>query len=255
MLIAGLVPGILVTITIMLTIFFLVWRHPGHAPDADGYTLRQKLASLKSAWSFILLFTMVTVVIYTGIATPTEASAVGALGAFLLAISRGTKPKKLVHAAYVTAEASCMIALIFLGAHVFVYFLTMTQTTQGLIDFLLNSGIPRLTILILVLLLYLVLGCFMDLIAMLILTVPIVVPLMDQLGYDPIWFAVITIVMGEVGVLTPPLGMNVFVISKYTRMPVADVFRGSFPHVIAHLLLVAVLVAFPALITWLPSTM
>lgn len=255
LLIAGLIPGILVTFTIMLTILFLVWRNPDHAPRAQGYSFKQKILVLKSAWAFIMLFSLVTVAIYTGIATPTEASALGALGAFLLALFRGATAKEIVSATYVTAETSCMIALIFLGAQVFVYFLTMTQTTQDLVSFFVNSGIPPLAILLLFLLLYLILGCFMDLIAMLILTVPIVVPLMDQLGYDPIWFAVMTIVMGEVGVLTPPLGMNVFVISKYTKMPVADVFRGSFPHVIAHLFLVGLLVAFPTLVTWLPSTM
>lgn len=148
-----------------------------------------------------------------------------------------------------------MIALIFLGAQIFGYFLTMTQATQGLVTWLVGSGLSDMQILIGILILYLILGCFMDLIAMLILTVPIITPLLQQLGYDPIWFAVLTIVMGEVGVLTPPLGINVFVISKYTGMPVGKIFRGSFPHVIAHLLLVALLVAFPALVLWLPSTM
>jgi TRAP-type C4-dicarboxylate transport system permease large subunit len=95
----------------------------------------------------------------------------------------------------------------------------------------------------------------MDLVAMLILTVPVIQPLMVQLGYDPIWFAVITIVMGEVGMVTPPLGMNVFVISKYTGMPVAEVFSGSVPHVIAHMIAVAILVLFPQIVLWLPYSM
>lgn len=255
LLIAGIVPGLLVVVTIMMTIFYLVWRHPDHAPRSRSYTLWEKITSLKSAWTFILLFTLVTVVIYVGIATPTEASALGALAAFCLALMRGATTKDFFHAIVVTAEASCMIAFIIVGAQVFGYFLTMTQATQNLISFLMGSGIPNWVILLAILVIYLILGCFMDLIAMLILTVPIISPLIGQLGYDPIWFAVITIVMGEVGMLTPPLGMNVFVISKYTRMPVADVFRGSYPHVVAHLILVAVLVLFPELVTWLPSTM
>ncbi|AJE49116.1 TRAP transporter large permease [Celeribacter indicus] len=255
LLIAGVVPGILVTLAIMLTILFLVWRNPEHAPAAQSYGWWEKIASLRHAWSFILLFSMVTVVIYTGVGTPTEASAMGALGAFLLALLRGTSFRQFVQAGVSTLEASCMIAMIFLGAQVFVYFLTMTQATQSLVGWLVDSQIPSLAILIAILAIYLILGCFMDLIAMLILTVPIVTPLMLQLGYDPIWFAVITIVMGEIGVLTPPLGINVFVISKYTRLPVGEVFRGAFPHVIAHLILVALLVAFPELVLWLPSTM
>lgn len=255
LLIAGVIPGLLVTLTIMLTILVLVYLNPEHAPAAQGYSWREKFASLRGAWSFLLLFTLVTVFIYTGIGTPTEASAAGALGAFALACWRGTSRRALVRAAVATLEASCMIALIFLGAQIFGYFLTMTQATQGLVTWLVGSGLSDMQILIGILILYLILGCFMDLIAMLILTVPIITPLLQQLGYDPIWFAVLTIVMGEVGVLTPPLGINVFVISKYTGMPVGKIFRGSFPHVIAHLLLVALLVAFPALVLWLPSTM
>lgn len=255
LLMAGVIPGLLVTLTIILTILFLIWRNPEHGPSAQSYTMREKIASLSRAWPFILLFTVVTVVIYTGIATPTESSALGALIALLLAFWRGAKWREIVEAAKLTAETSCMLAMIIIGAHLFVYFLTMTQVTQNLISFFVQSGIPNFGILVIVLLMYLILGCFMDLIAMLILTIPIVVPLMVSLGYDPIWFAVLTIVMGEIGVLTPPLGMNVFVISSTTGMRVQDVFRGSFPHVVAHLFLVVILLVFPALITWLPSTM
>ncbi|MFE3838646.1 TRAP transporter large permease [Pseudogemmobacter sonorensis] len=255
LLIAGIIPGLLVTLTIMLTIAFLVWRDPAAAPAAASYSWMQKIRSLRVAWTFILLFMMVTGVIYIGIATPTEASALGALAAFGLALWRRTPLAAFKRAIIVAVEASCMIAFIIIGAHMFGYYVTMTQATQSLVNFVVGSGMPPWVILVIVLLIYLILGCFMDLIAMLILTVPIVAPLMHQLGYDPIWFAVITIVMAEVGMVTPPLGMNVFVIAKYTRMPVGNVFRGSYPHVIAHLLLVAVLVLFPQLITWLPSTM
>ncbi|MEZ5649949.1 MAG: TRAP transporter large permease subunit [Burkholderiaceae bacterium] len=255
LMIAGVVPGILVTLTIILTVLFLIWRNPDHGPRASSYSMREKFASLRLAWPFILLFTLVTVVIYTGIATPTEASALGALTSLALAKYRGVTWRQVVLAAKYTAQTSCMLALIIMGAHLFVYFLTMTQVTQNLIAYVGELGLAPFTILLIVLLLYLILGCFMELISMLILTIPIVVPLMDHLGYDLIWVAVLTIVMGEIGVLTPPLGMNVFVISSTTGLRVQDVFRGSFPHVIAHFFLIAVLVAFPALVTWLPSTM
>lgn len=255
LLIAGFVPGLLVTLTIMLTITWLVWRNPHHAPAAQSYTMWEKIASLKTAWTFILLFAMVTGAIYLGIGTPTEASALGAFTAFGLALARGARWPVLKRALITTAEASCMIGLIIVGAHIFGYFLTMTQATQMLIDGFTESGIPPWMVLTLVIVLYLILGCFMDLIATLILTVPIVAPLMVQLGYDPIWFAVLTIVIAEVGMVTPPLGLNVFVISRYTRLPVVDVFIGSYPHVIAHLLLILMLVLFPQIVTWLPSTM
>ena len=255
LLIAGVVPGLVITLTIMATVAVLVWINPAHAPPGRSYTWREKIVVMRHAWTFILLFLLVTGAIYTGIATPTEASAFGAMGAFFLCLVRGVPLSKLVHALVITAQASCMIAFIILGALIFGYFLTMTQLTQQLASFLINSGLPPWSILIMVIFLYLVLGCFMDLVAMLILTVPVVHPLMVQLGYDPVWFAVITIVMGEVGMVTPPLGMNVFVISKYTRIPVDIVFEGSIPHVIAHLIAVAVLVMFPSLVLWLPYSM
>ena len=255
MLIAGVVPGLLITLTIMATVAYLVWRDPDHAPPGQSYSWRQKIVSLRSSWTFIALFMMVTGVIYIGIATPTEASAFGAFGALLLALLRKTPMEKLRHALVVTVRASCMISFIILGALVFGYFLTITQATQNLVEFLVGSGLPAWSIMVMVLFVYLILGCFMDLVAMLILTVPVVHPLMVQLGYDPLWFAVVTIVMGEVGMVTPPLGMNVFVISKYTRIPASDVFKGSYPHVVAHLIAVGVLVVFPQIILWLPATM
>jgi tripartite ATP-independent transporter DctM subunit len=255
MLIAGIIPGILVSLTIMATIAFLVWRDPDHAPAGRSYTLREKLAATRSAWTFVFLFFMVTGVIYTGIATPTEASAFGAIGALILALWRKTSGRDLILAGVNTAKATCMIGFIILGALVFGYFLTMSQVTQTIISGLVNSGIPPMGIVIMLVFMYLVLGCFMDIIAMLILTVPVVYPLILELGYDPIWFAVITIVMGEVGMVTPPLGMNAFVISKYTGIPVGQIFRGSVPHVIAHLIAVALLLAFPELVLWLPQSM
>ncbi len=255
LLIAGIIPGILVTLTIMLTILFLIWRNPEHGPRAEGYTMGEKIRSLRKAWPFLLLFALVTVSIYTGVATPTESSALGAFAALLLALMRGCTWKDIVVAAKSTVQTSAMLALIIVGAHLFVYFLTMTQATQNLIAFIVDLGLSGFTVIVLLLLMYLILGCFMDLIAMLILTIPMVVPLIDHLGYDLIWFAVMTIVMGEVGVLTPPLGINAFVIASTTGMRVQDVFKGSIPHVIAHLFLVALLLAFPILVTWLPSTM
>lgn len=256
LLVAGVIPGLLVMMTIMLTVAFLVWQDPSRAPVGTGYTFMQKIRTLRTSWAFIVLFMMVTGTIYIGIGTPTEASAFGALAACLLAASmRKTSRAAFIRALVVTVETSCMIALIIVGAQIFGYFLIMTQSTQWLVSTVAGSGVPHWAVLVFVLFLYLVLGCIMDMVAMLILTVPILAPLMERLGYDPIWFAVITIVMAEVGMVTPPLGMNVFVISKYTKMPVAEVFRGSYPHVIAHMLLVVVLVLFPQLVTWLPSTM
>ncbi|MCZ2089358.1 MAG: TRAP transporter large permease subunit, partial [Burkholderiales bacterium] len=221
-----------------------------------AYTVREKLASLRVVGPMLFLFMAVTGVIYTGIATPTEASGLGAFGAFLIVLwerrlTRAGLSKALVHAAH----ASCMIVMIIVCAKIFGYFFTLTQSTQALVAWVGALDVSRWVILALILLGYLVLGCLMDQVAILILTVPIVLPVIKALGFDPVWFGVIVILMAEVGLVTPPVGLNAFVVARYAKRPLAEIFGGVWPHVISHLLLVAVLVAFPQIILWLPSKM
>lgn len=256
LLIGGVIPGILVTATIMLTVYALVLIHPVSAPRGRAYTLREKFASLGVVGPMVFLFMAVTGVIYTGIATPTEASGLGAFGAFLIAIwerkvTRAALAKALVHAAH----AACMIIMIIVCAKVFGYFLTLTQSAQALVAWVGSLDVSRWVVMALILLGYLVLGCLMDQVAILILTVPIVLPLVKSLGFDPVWFGVIVIVMAEVGLVTPPVGLNVFVVARYAKRPLAEIFAGIWPHVFSHLLLVVVLCAFPQIILWLPSQM
>ena len=130
-----------------------------------------------------------------------------------------------------------------------------TRLTSDIVTWVGALDVPRWVVLFMVLVGYLILGCFLDQVAILILTVPIVLPLMVSLGYDPIWFGVLIIVLAEVGLVTPPVGLNVFVVSRFTGRPLEEVFAGAVPHVIAHLFLIAVLAAFPGIILWLPSTM
>lgn len=256
LLVGGVIPGILVTITIMATVWLLVTIEPARAPRGLAHTWREKFSSLTVVGPMLLLFLAVTGVIYSGIATPTEASGIGAFGAFVLALKEGkinreTLQKALLHAIH----ASCMIIMIIVCAKVFGYFFTLTQTTQNLVAWIGNLDVSRWVIIALILFGYIVLGCLMDQIAILILTVPIVLPLVKSLGFDPVWFGVIIIVTAEVGLVTPPVGLNVFVVSRYTNRPLAEIFSGVWPHVIAHVLLIALLVAFPEIILWLPSTM
>ena len=256
LLIGGVIPGLVITLTIALTVLFLVWRDPSRAPPGPSYTMAEKLSSLRVAGPMILLFTAVTGVIYLGVATPTEASGLGAFGAFVLALWQrrltfASTMKALTDAAGTTA----MILMIILGAKIFGYFFTLTQTTQGLVSFISALPVNRWVILVLILCIYFVLGCIMDQVAILILTVPVILPVMVALGYDPIWFGVIVILMAEIGLVTPPLGLNVFVVAKYTGRPLEEIFAGVWPHVWAHLLAVALMCAFPQIILWLPSKM
>lgn len=256
LLIGGVVPGVLVTLTIALTVLALAKIHPGSAPGGRAYSMREKIASLKVAGPVGLLFVAVSGVIYLGVATPTEASALGALGAFCIALrNRKLTPATFMRALTASASTTCMIFLILMGAQIFGYFVTLTQVTQTLISGVKDLGLPPAAVLVLVLSLYFILGCIMDQAAILILTVPILLPLMLSLGFDPIWFGVVVIVMAEVGLVTPPLGLNVFVVSKYTGKPLEDVFAGVWPHILAHLVAVALLCVFPQIVTWLPSHM
>ncbi len=256
LLIAGVIPGLLVALVIILTVLYLVWRDPECAPRGERHTWVQKLQSLSVAGPMLFLFMAVTGVIYTGIATPTEASALGAFGAFLLALKSGRLTvRSAVDALTAAARTSCMILMIILGAFIFGYFITATQSTQKLVSWIGGLDVEPWVILLLILLMYLVLGFIMDQIAILILTVPIVLPVIVALGYDTIWFGIVIVVMAEVGLVTPPVGLNVYVVSRCAGRPLEEVFRGVTPHVVAHLLLVVVLVAFPQITLWLPSTM
>ena len=256
LLIAGIIPGVVVSITIILTIWYLIWRDPSVAPTGSSSTWREKLLSLKVAGPFFMLFMLVTGLIYLGIATPVESSAMGAFGAFVLTLLSGKMDRRSFYRAIRnTCVTSAMIGLVIVCAHLFGTFLTMTQATQNLIGLVSNIGWSPWVILIIILLVYLVLGCFLDQLSILILTIPVVLPVIKSLGFDPIWFGIIVILLAEIGVVTPPVGLNVFVVSRVTNTPVEEVFRGVYPHVIAHILAVILMVAFPAIITWLPSQM
>jgi tripartite ATP-independent transporter DctM subunit len=256
LLIGGVIPGIIVTIAIMATVYLLVWMDPSRAPVPRSVPFAEKVRLLKIVGPMVLLFGAVTGVIYTGIATPTEASAIGSFGAFLLALVKGTLRRGTLSRALIrAAHGTCMIAAILLGASIFGYFFTLTQVTQDLIAWVGALPTSRWVIISLILFGYIVLGSFMDQIAILVLTVPIVVPLIKSLGFDPLWFGVIKIVTAEVGMITPPIGLNCFVVARYSGRPVGEVFHGTMPHFIAHILVIALFLAFPDLILWLPSKM
>jgi tripartite ATP-independent transporter DctM subunit len=256
LLIGGVIPGILVTITIMATVWFLAWQDPSRAPAGPSVSMHEKLRMLRVVGPMLLLFAMVTGVIYSGIATPTEASALGAFGAFCLALWKGKLDFQSLRSALLrSAHGTCMIAMILLGASIFGYFFTLTQVTQNLVAFVGSLHVAPWIILTIILFGYIVLGSFMDQIAILVLTVPIVLPLIKSLGYDPLWFGVIKIVTAEVGMITPPVGLNCFVVARYSGRPVSEVFHGVFPHFLAHLIAIAILVAWPQIILWLPIKM
>lgn len=256
LLVAGIVPGLVVTLTIMLTTYFLAMQDPRRAPLSEAVPLREKIRLLRGIGPMLVLLMAVTGAIYTGVATPTEASALGALCAAVLYFIRAKRTTTDVAAIVARAtRSSCMIALIILGAQVFSTFFTLTQTTQGLVTWVGALPVDPWWILLAFVGMYIVLGCFLDQMAILVLTVPIVAPLVAHLGFDPIWFGVIMIVVAELGLVTPPFGLNVFVVAKYSNIRTEDVFMGVLPHVATHFIAIAILLMFPALTMWLPGKM
>jgi C4-dicarboxylate transporter DctM subunit len=256
LLVAGIVPGILVTLVIILTVLVLVAINPSHAPAGARYTLREKMASLRVVGPMLALIMLVTGCVYLGIATPTESASLGAFGAMVIALMRKKLNwSSLLEALQKAAHTSCMIILIVICARIFGYYFTLTGFTQELVAYVGQLDVSRWVVFAIIILMYLVLGCIMDQIAILFLTVPVVLPLIISLGFDPIWFGIIVIVTAEVGLVTPPVGLNVFVVSAYSKIPVKDVFIGVTPHVIAHLFIILLLCVFPSLVLWLPSTL
>ena len=256
MLVAGVVPGMLVTFTIGFTVWFLAWQKPERAPISEKVPLREKIYLLRLIGPMLLLMLAVTGAIYGGVATPSEASALGAFGAAILYFARARRSWPEIYEVFSkAARTSCMIALIVMSAHVFSTFFAMTQTTQGLVRWVGDLPLPSWGVIIVLVLIYILLGTFLDQMAILVLTVPIVVPMVINLGYDPIWWGVIVIVTAELGMVTPPLGLNAFVVSRYSGTPVGEVFRGIWPHFIAHIIAIGILLLFPALSLWLPHQM
>lgn len=256
MLIAGVIPGIIVTFTIALTVYLLaVWR-PEDAPLTEKVTLREKITSLRLVGPMLLLMMAVTGVIYTGVATPTEASAVGALVAGGLYFWRGKRSTaEVIDIVSRSTKTSCMLGLIILGAHIFTTFFALTQTTQNIVAWVGSLDVAPWVVVAIIVTIILIMGFFMDQMAILVLTVPIVAPLLSSLGFDLIWFGVIKIVTAEIGLVTPPLGLNCFVVAKYSKIKVGDVFWGVLPHVISHMIAILILLLFPQISLWLPNQM
>lgn len=257
LLIAGILPGILQALLFMVTIYGLVKSRPSLAPTRPEAALKEKLNSLRKVWPVLMIFIIAIGGIYFGVFTPTEAGGVGAFGAFIISLAmRRSSRKTLVSSLDHAARTTAMIFLIVIGATVFAHFLAVTKIPFGLSDFIAGMGISRYLVMALILFLLLILGTFMEGIAILVLTMPILYPLVIDLGFDGIWFGVIMIVMLNIGLVTPPVGVNVYVTAGVAKdVPLTTIFRGVIPLWVAMIVCAILLVAFPQIATFLPSLM
>jgi tripartite ATP-independent transporter DctM subunit len=241
----------------ILTINVIGFVRRGFLPAGERCSMRERLASLRDIWAVILLFLFIIGGLYGGLFTATEAGAMGAGGAFLIGIARRKLSfQQFMGALIESLRTTAAIFMILIGALLFGYFMTITQAPQTLTTWLTGLGIGPYGVLALILLMYVLLGSVMDAMAMIILTVPIVFPLVMQLGFDPIWFGIVVVVTVELGLITPPVGMNVFVIKGVVRdARLATIFLGVAPFVLTDIIRLIVLVAFPSISTWLPGKM
>lgn len=252
---AALIPGLLATLLYMGAVAVQVRRNPELGPAARKYSWSERFETLREIRAVVGLFALVIGGIYIGLFSPTEAAAVGAFGAIVMAVARKAITKSVFwECMRETAQMTGMIFLILIGAAVFNYFIETTNLPQLLISAVGEAGLSPITVLLLLMVFYIILGCFMDALSMILLTVPFVFPLISALGLDPIWFGVLLVTVAELGLITPPVGMNLFIIQGVAgNMRLETVAKGVVPFLIADIIRLAILILIPGLVLWLPS--
>jgi tripartite ATP-independent transporter DctM subunit len=254
---AGFLPGILTILFFMATVSVVTRMNPKAGPRGEKTTLQAKLFAIKDVWGTLLLFLLVIGGIYTGIFSPEEAAGIGASGALGLALMARTMTWALFFNCLMeTVKTSAMIFTILIGAILFNNFLVLSAVPDAIGLWIEGLPFSATVILLVILLIYLIMGCALDALAMILLTIPIFFPVIQKMGFDPIWFGVIVVMVVELGLITPPIGMNVFVIKGMApEVPLGRIYWGVLPFVVAQILLIALIVIFPDIATWLPSTM
>ncbi len=254
--IAGIIPGILEALFYVLTIFLLCRFNPKLAPASIKTTWKEKVGSVKLTWPVLLLFVIIMGGIYGGVFTPTEAGGIGAFGALVIGLA---KRQLGVHGIWESlmecARLVAMIVIMLVGAYMFNAFLAITQIPTTISEFISGLPVPPMVILIAIIIFYIICGMFFDVLAVLILTIPIMYPLVESLGFDLIWYSVLMVRIIEIGMITPPFGINLFILTGVINEPLGVLYRGIIPFVIADICHVALLVAVPSLSTFLPNLM
>lgn len=254
---AGLIPGLVLTALYMAVALVVVRLWPHYAPDRDNFSWRERIGALREPWQFLALFFVTIGGIYAGVFSPTEAASFGAFGAILLGLlGRRMTLRDLIRAIETTVVVSGILFVIVMGANMFSFFIVQTHLPELLLDGARALNLSGLMVMVIIILGYIVLGCFLEGIGMVLITVPVFQPIVAQFGYDPIWFAIIVVIMVEVGLIHPPVGMNLFVIqAQAPDVKITAIYRGIIPFLVAPLILIVLLFLFPALALWLPRAL
>jgi C4-dicarboxylate transporter, DctM subunit len=254
---AGLIPGLVLTLLYVAVALAVVRLRPHYAPDDQNFSLRERIAALKEPWQFLALFIVTIGGIYAGVFSPTEAASIGAFGAILLGlVGRRLSVRDLVGAIESTVVVSGLLFVIVMGANLFSFFIVQTHLPQLLLEGANALALSGLMVMLLIIVGYILLGCFLEGIGMVLITVPVFQPVIVKFGYDPVWFAIVVVIMVEVGLIHPPVGMNLFVIqAQAPDVKITRIYRGIIPFLIAPIILIVLLFLFPGLATWLPRAL
>ncbi len=250
---AGIIPGLLEILAYGITIYIMCRRNPAMGPAVEGVPFKKKIVAIKDTWMVAVLFVGVIGGIYGGVFTPTEAGGAGAFGALSIGLITRRLSREDIKASFMdTAKHTAMIIVMLIGAFVFMRFLAYTRIPNLASEWVVTLNLSPMLILTIILVSFLFFGMFFDMYAVVILTTPILFPIMMDMGFDPVWWGVIMVRMIEIGMITPPFGINLFGLSASADVPVGIMYRGVVPFIIADCFVVAALVAFPILSTFIP---
>ena len=252
---AGFLPGMLGILLYLGAVSWTVWRNPNAGPRGEKASYRERLDSLKGVWGTLLLFAIVMGGIYGGVFTPTEAAGIGAAGAFLIALGRKTLNLKVIfEVLYETAQTTSSLFLVVIGALIFSSFITRAGLPDQLLGLVTGYDVSPMTVIFMILGVYIVLGCVFESLSMLLLTVPIFYPLVESLGFDLVWFGIVVVVVTEISLITPPVGLNVFVLSGVLKdVKTGTIFKGVTPFWVADIVRLTLITLIPAISLFLPS--
>lgn len=255
--IAGILPGLVAIACLCLAVVYITWRDPSAGPPAERFNWAQRLAAVRGIWGVAVLFALVIGGIYGGVFTATEGAGVGAAGAFFFALFRGAlTPRVLLDILVESTRTTAMLFTILIGAMVFTSFINFTSMPGDLRDFLLQFSPHPIMVVVVMMTIYIALGLVMEELSMVLLTIPVFFPVITGLGFDPVWFGILIVTIVEIGMISPPVGMNLFVMNSLLPLvKLKYIFRGVWPFVFADIVRLGILIAFPAIALWLPGFM
>jgi C4-dicarboxylate transporter DctM subunit len=254
---AGVIPGILTALLLMLAVVYITSKDPEHAPAGKHSTWHERWAALRGIWGVVLLVVVVLGGIYGGLFTATEGAGFGAAGAFLFALARKRLTWKILYQVLVeSARTTAMLFTLLIAATMFANFVNFTSMPNDLKELITNSGLSPIFIITAMMFIYIVLGTVMEELTMVLLTIPLFFPIVTALGFDPVWFGVLIVMIVQIGLISPPVGMNLFVINTLLpKVGLGNIFKGCWPFVVVMIFVLGLLIAFPQLSLWLPSLM